>query len=838
MKDAAGTQHDYSDIMSTLPEGGLEEDEIVLTNFPASESKDKDPGAAFLFASTKDRVYDKNSIFTDLEKYKLGFQHALKLMGYKYKWEVNTCLANTAPRTPDTTLNVYTSYNDWLASEIFTYILNGMRLHFESEDFDIKEDYCLDSDQKDAMYRGLAASVDEVALYATGLSSVVLYTASQEAAKRREIICGPNGIRGETVQTVNPQVLKYASNLSLKIVTEGTMEASKNFLMIEPPAEQPAIEPPEEQPASEPPEEQPAAEPPEEEPTAEPPEEQPAEEPPEEEPTPEPPEEQPVDKPPEEQPAADLPEEQPSAEPPEAQPAEEPPGEQTAEEPPGDQPAVEPLEEQPTAEPLEEQPTDMPTEPLPAAPPVEPPVPEVKDKPVDTTCHVPPVSQTVPQAKPPRAEQKAAALPSSLLKDSPEGPCPDSMVVMVKYLFLEFRQSECGCSPPTEKGGFPMTEFDFATLLRWGIMRYASEVASRLIDSIMKHLYASLQGKIMDRGSECKVESPVKTAKDRQELVKLYVKLYAERLSLRILKEVMGPCYEKYKYNEFTFQPTPCPSRPITAIKKEDPIEEDKELQAVLQVNVEPQPPEIVPNVVESEPDVIEVIPEPPPVIVIDDEEPDVVVDVPPEITVDADAKSMHDFNEKVIENMLSHEACPVKPEVPACSMEVEYVPKVAIFSLDNLKSELEPAIKFYCSAVSEFIRENPGGVIDIVANQTGIQSIDIVVDHLTETGVTLDSIMEARALARPWSANGRCKQIPPAPKKGWTVRLISSKRSAEASEVLVTNQNTVYDEHARQLQAVLQWAAASELGVPKMYFAEADDKVLLRLKYDTHPGP
>ncbi|XP_069504770.1 A-kinase anchor protein 4 [Ambystoma mexicanum] len=748
-KPQTGARHDYTEIMATLPEGGLDDDEIVLTNFTGTESKEKDTGAAFLFTSTKDRVYDKNSIFCDLEKYKLGFQHALKLMGYKYKWEINTCLTSTAPIVTDTAINAYSSYTDWLANEIFNYILNGMKLHFESEETPMQDDYCIGQDQKEAIYRGFAASVDEVALYATGLSSVVLYTASQEAAKRKEQICYPQG-----AAAASTAVEKYASNLSEQIVKDGTKEASvilKEMERVPPPEEQPPTEP--ENVAS----------------------------------------------------AVSL----------EGVVSTCPVAKEEAA--PGDTPI-----DQPVPGSVHDQPPQTPS--------------DAKDP--GSTCVVPRKDTCAVQAEP-------YSIP-------PEEPCSDSMVVMVKYLFLEFRpNSECNYFPPGDSRGFLMTEFDFATLLKWGIMRYASQVASRLIDSIMNHLYATLEGKSLDTSSECMVESPGVASENRQELVKLYMKLYAERLSLRILKEVLGPCYEKSKYNEFVFQPTPCSTRPSTAMEPMDvppmvKVSEVKEAVSAVHSVCEvpqPEPPPVEEVAVEPPPVAVSAVqsvcevpqPEPTPV-----EEVAAVPECPPVVQPPpcrdgqqsgTAKRSVHEFNEKLIENML-HYDCPVKPVPPKCPQEVTHLAKRADFSLDNLKNELDPAIKYYCSTVSEFLKVNPGGVIDFLANQAGLAGIDVFVDHLTETGVSLDSISEARMLARPLSTEGECRAAPPTPtpRKGWTVRILSSTPLIEASEVLVSNQNAVYDGHARQLQAVLQWAAASQLGVPKMYFTEVDDQVLARL--------
>ncbi|KAL8194534.1 UNVERIFIED_CONTAM: hypothetical protein K2H54_024323 [Gekko kuhli] len=61
--------------------------------------------------------------------------------------------------------------------------------------------------------------------------------------------------------------------------------------------------------------------------------------------------------------------------------------------------------------------------------------------------------------------------------------------------------------------------------------------------------------------------------------------------------------------------------------------------------------------------------------------------------------------------------------------------------------------------------------------------------------------------------------------------RVGSGEDTASGRKVVVTNQNAPENQHHKQLQAILQWVAASQLNVPVLYFMDDDEDTLNKLQ-------
>ncbi|XP_066488781.1 A-kinase anchor protein 3 [Tiliqua scincoides] len=61
--------------------------------------------------------------------------------------------------------------------------------------------------------------------------------------------------------------------------------------------------------------------------------------------------------------------------------------------------------------------------------------------------------------------------------------------------------------------------------------------------------------------------------------------------------------------------------------------------------------------------------------------------------------------------------------------------------------------------------------------------------------------------------------------------RVGSGEDTASGRKVVVTNQNAPENMHNKQLQAILQWVAASQLNVPVLYFMDDDEETLNKLQ-------
>ncbi|XP_053110431.1 A-kinase anchor protein 3 isoform X2 [Hemicordylus capensis] len=61
--------------------------------------------------------------------------------------------------------------------------------------------------------------------------------------------------------------------------------------------------------------------------------------------------------------------------------------------------------------------------------------------------------------------------------------------------------------------------------------------------------------------------------------------------------------------------------------------------------------------------------------------------------------------------------------------------------------------------------------------------------------------------------------------------RIGSGEDTASGRKVVVTNQNAPENIHNKQLQAILQWVAASQLNVPVLYFMDDDEETLNKLQ-------
>ncbi|XP_025027222.1 A-kinase anchor protein 3 [Python bivittatus] len=61
--------------------------------------------------------------------------------------------------------------------------------------------------------------------------------------------------------------------------------------------------------------------------------------------------------------------------------------------------------------------------------------------------------------------------------------------------------------------------------------------------------------------------------------------------------------------------------------------------------------------------------------------------------------------------------------------------------------------------------------------------------------------------------------------------RIGSGEDTASGRKVVVTNQNAPENIHNKQLQAILQWVAASQLNVPALYFMDDDEETLNKLQ-------
>ncbi|XP_044274400.1 A-kinase anchor protein 3 isoform X1 [Varanus komodoensis] len=61
--------------------------------------------------------------------------------------------------------------------------------------------------------------------------------------------------------------------------------------------------------------------------------------------------------------------------------------------------------------------------------------------------------------------------------------------------------------------------------------------------------------------------------------------------------------------------------------------------------------------------------------------------------------------------------------------------------------------------------------------------------------------------------------------------RIGSGEDSASGHKVVVTNQNAPENIHNKQLQAILQWVAASQLSIPVLYFMDDDQETLNKLQ-------
>nr|XP_033801924.1 A-kinase anchor protein 4 [Geotrypetes seraphini] len=206
------------------------------------KSKGAADGAVFLLRPAADENLGMTSLFTDLEKYTLGFRHVIDQVCYKFKWR-----SSATSRDPLSSMylgnnnSMLCNYASLPPSKALFCILKYIMSVLEKKELS-SQDYCfLKVWDMIGLLSSLENFVDEVPIYATLLTSIVIYNVSQEIKAMREAskTASDTAARLLTPSPKHQEVAdsspysnarEYASQIARDVVDEGTFEASIRLL--------------------------------------------------------------------------------------------------------------------------------------------------------------------------------------------------------------------------------------------------------------------------------------------------------------------------------------------------------------------------------------------------------------------------------------------------------------------------------------------------------------------------------------------------------------------------------------------------------------------------------
>ncbi|XP_030065401.1 A-kinase anchor protein 4 [Microcaecilia unicolor] len=201
------------------------------------KSKGAADGAVFLMRPATDENLGLNSLFVDLEKYALGFRHVIDQVCYRFKWR-----SNATSRDPMTSMylgnnSMFCNYANLPASKALLCILKHLMQISEKAELS-SQDYCfLNVWDMIGLLSGLENFVDEVPIYATLLTSIVIYNVSQEIKAMRDSSKNavpqltPSSKQQEAADSsLNSNALEFATQMAKDVVDEGTFEASVKLM--------------------------------------------------------------------------------------------------------------------------------------------------------------------------------------------------------------------------------------------------------------------------------------------------------------------------------------------------------------------------------------------------------------------------------------------------------------------------------------------------------------------------------------------------------------------------------------------------------------------------------
>ncbi|XP_075435302.1 uncharacterized protein LOC142472253 isoform X2 [Ascaphus truei] len=813
----------FSEVLRQVPVAQLKQDEIYVLKRPAIQSQGIADGTAVLFHPALSRTVNESSILCDLDKYTLGFQQSLNQMCFRFKQEkeLPSFLANS-------------SYSDWLSNEIITCLLQGLQHQTESSSFTLSSEEIL------ALQRGPGSSLDEITHYATGLSSILLATSQEksEASKKRmyERLLYQMGytFRDQVLANTNaqssifPAVLAFASKMAHEIVDSGSKDGTVRRMVRQ----------------------------------------------------------------------------------------------------------YESESQQELAE-KEKRESRLVIEWV-----------EKEDNLGRFTAASPPMV-SMPSTQLLQVEDLGPKM---------QVPYASFINTLLRCLSLEFSASPDGNmlvskrAWPGEDIGFCMTDSDYASLLSWGVIKYSSQIASNFVDSIMKTLIFPMQSR---PGSEVipELDGQSEAAaiyQEREEVAKLFLMLYADRLCFQILTKVIGPMSLKYQeptrkslsmlkdvinvpLNKDEVINVPLKEEVINVPLKEEVInalaskEEAIYTKSSTEVSINTlssteesintlssmeeaisilSSTESKINVLESKETFIDVLASTETFInvLVPEEEVINVLATEEEVSIYSPAGHITSLevqdSDGLEENLLHPERYqePAKPQLPespetqplefpsthsmvpieeapileqttnitpttmtedikAADKQPMPIPEANMASMQAsmyefiqlliqtilqdalLSSESSEAsgmhlskegikafdtcdacldIKWYYSTISEAVAEYRGndarGLAEIIAKKIGPEGVKHLVNNLTPTGQR-----------QPVHA-GYCH-------RSWTGHIVATQPMAEVPPIKVTNLKPSEDQYTRQLQAILEWSVASQLGVPEMILVEEDVEILYKLQ-------
>ncbi|XP_029463338.1 A-kinase anchor protein 4 [Rhinatrema bivittatum] len=666
------------------------------------KSKGAADGAVFLFRPATEENLDPTSLFVDLEKFALGFRHVIDQVCYRYKWKSSTPSRDSMANMFMGSNNIFCNYLNLPAKKPLLYILKHLMLLSKKAGL-ASQDYCfLNVWDMIGLLTGFENFVDEVPIYATLLTSIVLYNVSQEMKAMRENSKTANDPAVQQLASTTREeaatnsltyttTLQFASQVAQDVIDEGLFEASLKQIDASPDN------------------------------------------------------------------VAEL---------------------QSL--------SLSQNKDQATEERIQSF------------------VPDGNEP----NENLPQIPSTPFQAM--KKEYPSRSLPSAL-KDQQEG-FSKGKKNYVNALMVE----DIWPSPMRENWMDQGTEFkmsfaEWVYLLRLGLLEYIKQFASDLVDSILNNLaYGDIQEE------EIQEDPIIKCDFDKEEdMARFFLMLYANKIRGQILRTMLllpqrGQICNELPWKFMTKAGEKMES-PGTANSSQSPnvinnkkanIDHDSQGTSAsvenTNVNLDSQMPSAGQPRKDSEtPNQTGMFSTPGPKLTSQTSRKADILDC------------VHMLMQHFIKDMLN------RTDVKWCQAIARELEPNLFFPICD--PDNKPRRSSVLGAFEELQRV-PSSPPQTLANQMVPSGIQEVIDCLKEAGSMCTE-----------PGQYKCS-VDTEARKGWSIKIITAASEEETPEVLVINLNSLDRKNTRQLQAVLQWAAASQLNIPMIHFREADAEVLAQL--------